>query len=48
MHDDAEAQNAIDALNEHSLQGRKLVVNKARPRSNRGGGNRDGYRRDRW
>lgn len=35
MPNDDEAQNAIDALNEYEIMGRKLVVNMARPRERR-------------
>ena len=35
MPDDAEAQSAIDALNESELDGRNIVVKKARPREDR-------------
>jgi len=50
MPNNAEAQSAIDALNEKDLKGRALKVNKARPRTeNRvgrggfgGGGSREG------
>lgn len=41
MESDEEAQNAIDNINDTELGGRTLVVNKARPRTerpNRGGG----------
>jgi RNA recognition motif-containing protein len=41
MSDDSEAKAAIEALNQTELDGRKLVVNEARPRqprSDRGGG----------
>ena len=34
----AEAQSAIDGLNDTELQGRTLNVNEARPRTDRGGG----------
>lgn len=39
------AQQAMQALNEHDFQGRKLTVNEARERSPRpgGGGGRGGY-----
>ena len=37
MADDAEARKAIDALNDHEMGGRRLVVNEARPREDRGG-----------
>jgi RNA recognition motif-containing protein len=36
MADAGEAQAAIDALNDHELNGRKLTVNEARPREDRG------------
>jgi cold-inducible RNA-binding protein len=38
MNDDAEAQKAIEALNETNFRGRPLTVNEARPREERGGG----------
>lgn len=38
MSSDAEAQEAINGLNEHEHEGRPLTVNEARPRENRGGG----------
>src|SRR6201997_2077208 len=38
MEDDAEAQKAIDALNNSEYNGRALTVNEARPREDRGGG----------
>ncbi len=55
MPSDEEAQNAIDALNGTELEGRSLVVNKARPRRdnsggrnfNRGGGYQGGGNRSR-
>ena len=45
MEDDAAAQQAIDKLNGSDFEGRKLVVNVARPRedNNNGGGGRDRY-----
>jgi RNA recognition motif-containing protein len=44
MADDTEAMNAIDNLNESELDGRTIVVKKAKPREdNRGGYNRGGY-----
>jgi len=47
MASDAEAQAAIDGLNETEHEGRALTVNEARPREDRGdggrGGGRDGY-----
>jgi RNA recognition motif-containing protein len=43
MADNADAQSAIDSLNDKELKGRALKVNKARPRTeNRGGGGYDG------
>lgn len=48
MDNDDEAYAAIEALNESDLDGRAIVVKKARPRSeNRGGGGYGGGR-DRW
>jgi RNA recognition motif-containing protein len=51
MPDAAQANAAIQALNGADLDGRKLVVNEARPKENRGGGgggrDRGGYSRDR-
>lgn len=38
MSSDAEAQAAIQGLNEHEHLGRPLAVNEARPREERGGG----------
>ncbi len=38
MSSDAEAQAAIQGLNEQQHQGRPLAVNEARPREDRGGG----------
>lgn len=35
MADDAQAREAIDKLNNSDFQGRKLVVNEARPREDR-------------
>src|SRR6201997_77411 len=45
MENDAEAQKAIDALNNSEYNGRALTVNEARPREERGGGGggRGGY-----
>lgn len=44
--DDADAMNAIQALDGSSLDGRNLRVNEAQPRENRGGGGGGG--RGRW
>jgi RNA recognition motif-containing protein len=38
MSSDAEAQAAIAALHDQEINGRKLTVNEARPREDRGGG----------
>ena len=39
-----EAQKAIEMFNEHELDGRRLMVNMARPKEDRGsGGSRGGY-----
>ena len=44
MAEQAEAQNAIRALNGTELQGRTLTVNEAKPREDRGQGQaRNGY-----
>ena len=45
MATEADAQKAIEMLNEYELDSRKLIVNLARPREERGGsgGNRGGY-----
>lgn len=51
MPNDAEARQAIEALNGQEIGGRKAVVNEARPREERparrdfGGGHRDGGNR---
>lgn len=47
MSNDEEGRSAIESLNGADVDGRTLVVNEARPKSNnnRGGG---GFRRDRW
>jgi RNA recognition motif-containing protein len=42
MASDAEAQQAIQALNGRDYDGRNLTVNEAKPREDRGGGNRGG------
>jgi RNA recognition motif-containing protein len=44
MSSDAEAQAAIQGLNEQQHQGRPLAVNEARPREERGGGGGRGGR----
>lgn len=43
--DDNAARSAIQALNEKEHQGRRLMVNEARPREDRGGGGGGGRRR---
>ena len=51
MGSQAEAEAAIEKLNDSELGGRTLVVNEAKPRENRGsfgGGGGGGGRRDRW
>ena len=52
MPDDDDAMAAIDQLNDSELDGRTIVVKKAKPREDRGGGyNRGGgggYNRDRY
>lgn len=49
MSTDSEAQRAIQELNGHSLDGRALRVNEAKPKtSGGGGGGGGGFRRDRW
>jgi RNA recognition motif-containing protein len=49
MADDTEAMNAIDNLNESELDGRTIVVKKAKPREdNRGGFNRGGGYNNRY
>jgi RNA recognition motif-containing protein len=45
MSDDAQAQQAIDALNAKEVGGRVLTVNQARDRSSRPRRNGGGYRR---
>ncbi len=42
MPDDGNAQSAIDNLNDTELKGRKITVNKARPRTDSGRGGRGG------
>jgi cold-inducible RNA-binding protein len=42
MSSDHEAQEAINALNGHQVDGRSLTVNEAKPREDRGGGGRSG------
>lgn len=43
MPNDDEAQDAISNLNDQELDGRTIVVKKAEPRENRGGGGRGGF-----
>ena len=43
MGSDAEAQAAIQGLDGHDHDGRRLTVNEAKPREDRGGGGRGGY-----
>jgi len=42
MDTEAQAQAAIQALNDHEHDGRRLTVNEAKPREDRGGGGRSG------
>jgi RNA recognition motif-containing protein len=53
MSSGSEAQSAISALNGTQYEGRSLVVNEAKPQTNRSGGgggreNRSGGGRNRW
>ena len=51
MSSQSEAEEAIQKLNGTQLEGRKLVVNEAKPqqpRSDAGGGGRGDYGRNRW
>ena len=43
MGSDQEAQAAIKGLSEKEVDGRRLTVNEAKPREDRGGGGRGGY-----
>jgi RNA recognition motif-containing protein len=43
MSNPQEGQAAIEALHDKDVGGRKLVVNEARPREERGGGGRGGF-----
>lgn len=42
MENDDEARQAISSLNENEIQGRKLIVNEARPQEPRSGGGSGG------
>ncbi len=44
MSDDQEAQNAMNQLNNSTLQGRTIIVNEANERQPRSGGSSGGYR----
>lgn len=44
MENDEDARKAISQLNESEVQGRKLIVNEARPQESRPGGGGGGYR----
>ena len=48
MGSQAEAEAAIEKLNNFELEGRTLVVNEAKPREKRGSFGGGGQRRDRW
>ena len=43
---EADAQRAIDEMANKELEGRKIIVNVARPKEQRPGGDRGGFRRD--
>ncbi len=45
MSSDEETQKAIEMFNEYEIEGRKMVVNVARPREDRPQGDRGGYNR---
>jgi len=45
MPDDAEANAAIENLNDADVEGRNIIVKEARPREERGGGGGGGYNR---
>ena len=45
MSNNSEAQAAITAMNGKEVEGRKLTVNEARPKEDRGGGSGGGGRR---
>jgi len=47
MATDEEAEAAIEAFNGKEFDGRNLTVNEAKPRTDRGGGGRGGYGRER-
>jgi RNA recognition motif-containing protein len=44
MASQADAEKAIQMFNDQEIDGRRLVVNMARPREERGGGGGGGYR----
>jgi RNA recognition motif-containing protein len=48
MSDDGQAQDAIDNINETELDGRTIVVKKAKPREERNDYRRGGYNNDRY
>ena len=48
MGSQAEAEAAIEKLNNFELEGRTLVVNEAKPREKRGSFGGGGQRRNRW
>ena len=48
MSSSQEAQSAVDALDGHSLDGRTIKVNEAKPRPSGGGGYRSGGGGRRW
>ena len=48
MSDDGACRNAMQALDNHMVDGRNLKVNEAKPRNSGGGGRGGGGGRDRW
>ena len=48
MDNDGEGEKAIAALNGATVDGRALNINEARPKADRSGAGRDGFRRKRW
>jgi len=48
MVDDASGEKAISELHDREVEGRRLNIDKARPRENRGGGGGGFRRRERW
>jgi RNA recognition motif-containing protein len=44
MQDETAATKAMEELNGSTVSGREIKVNEAKPKEDRGGGSRDGYR----